>query len=114
MRHETPRLSLRHRPRSISPTPAARRLRNPHSSGGASSVHVAKLARLVRGPPDDLFFVMSQPETGINRAPAGAATVLEKLVVRVPGMHDPARQSTVLQETGHRPWNLPNRPWFMA
>ena len=38
----------------------------------------------------------------------------ERVAARVPGPDEPARQSAVLGESAHRPWPLPERPWFMA
>jgi uncharacterized protein len=38
----------------------------------------------------------------------------ERVAARVPGPDEPARQTAGLGESAHRPWPLPERPWFMA
>ena len=45
---------------------------------------------------------------------AGAQGAGELLVGGAPGSSNAKRQRGVLEETGHRPWRLPNAPWFMG
>jgi uncharacterized protein YqjF (DUF2071 family) len=50
----------------------------------------------------------------ISRAAGAAAGLSEAVVTRLPGLNEPARQRDVTRETEHRPWPLPDDPWFMA
>ena len=50
----------------------------------------------------------------LGRALAGAAGASEALLSPLGGACRDLGQARVLCESGHRPWPLPSRPWFMA
>lgn len=50
----------------------------------------------------------------LRQALTGATAVTEALLAPLGGMCRDVGQARVLDETGHRPWPLPSRPWLMA